>query len=190
MVSDVVGYVALGANIGDREANLEAGLAGMTDLGLPPTRRSSIWETEPVGTAEPQWFLNMAVQVRTSRAPIEVLETLLEIERRVGRTRSGMRNAPRVLDLDLLALGNARVESSRLTLPHPRMWERRFVLAPLAEIAPGLRDPATGRTVRQTLERLPDDPAVRPLRNDCATAVAGPAIIRVARPSGPEHPGT
>ena len=90
-MSDVVGYVALGANIGDREANLRAGMAGMTDLGLPPTRRSSVWETEPVGTREPRWFLNMVVQIRTSRAPSEVLEMLLEIEQRVGRTRTGVR---------------------------------------------------------------------------------------------------
>jgi 2-amino-4-hydroxy-6-hydroxymethyldihydropteridine diphosphokinase len=176
-VSDVVGYVALGTNVGDREANLRAGIAGMADLGIAPARRSSVWETEPVGTLEPQWFLNMVVRIRSSRTPLEVLETLLEVERRVGRTRNGVRNAPRVLDLDLLMLGDARVESARLTLPHPRMWERRFVLCPLAEIAPGLRDPATGRTVREILDRIDDGFEVRP------------AIIRGAEPTGLEHPG-
>jgi 2-amino-4-hydroxy-6-hydroxymethyldihydropteridine diphosphokinase len=189
-VSDVTGYVALGANLGNREANLRAGMSGMAAVGLGPTHRSSIWETEPVGTRGPRWFLNMVVRIRTSRSPIEVLEALLEIERRVGRTRSGVRNAPRVLDLDLLTLGDARVESTRLTLPHPRMWERRFVLAPLAEIAPGLRDPATGRTVQESLERLGDGHAARPLRGKNVAAVAEPAIIRVARPTGLEHPGT
>jgi 2-amino-4-hydroxy-6-hydroxymethyldihydropteridine diphosphokinase len=115
-----------------------------------------------------------------------VLETLLVVERRVGRTRPGARNAPRVLDLDLLTLGDARVDGPRLTLPHPRMWERRFVLSPLAEIAPGLRDPATGRTAREILDRLEDGFEVRRVP---AAAIAGPAIIRGAEPTGLEHPG-
>jgi len=171
-VSDVVGYVALGANVGDREANLRAGLAGMADGGIAPVRRSSVWETEPVGTPEPLWFLNMVVQIRSSRTPLEILETLLEVERCVGRTRNGVRNAPRVLDLDLLTLGDARVESARLTLPHPRMWERRFVLCPLAEISPGLRDPATGRTVREILDRIDDGFEVR-VREEITSRVLG-----------------
>jgi 2-amino-4-hydroxy-6-hydroxymethyldihydropteridine diphosphokinase len=176
-VSDAVGYVALGSNVGDREAHLRAGIAGMADLGIAPTRRSSVWETEPVGTPETAWFLNMVVAIRSSRTPLEVLEILLEVERRVGRVRSEVRNAPRVLDLDLLMLGDARIESAPLTLPHPRMWERRFVLCPLAEIAPELRDPATGRTVREILDRIDDGFEVRP------------AIIRGAEPTGLEHPG-
>jgi len=109
----------------------------------------------------------------------------LEIERRVGRVRSAARNEPRELDLDLLILGDTRIDDARLTLPHPRMWERRFVLCPLAEIAPELRDPVTGRTVGEILDWLDDGFEVRRFSAD----EAGPAIIPFAEPTGLEHPG-
>ena len=116
-MSDVVGYVAMGANVGDREANLRAGLAGMADLGIAPTRRSSIWETEPVGTREPHWFLNMVVEIRSSWTPLEVLERLLEVERRVGRNgvaiMLGVRGAVRGRHL----AGRARLGYCRRRFP-------------------------------------------------------------------------
>ena len=154
------GYIALGSNLGDREANLRAGLLGMSRLGLPQVALSSVWATEPVDSPEPLWFLNMVAGVRTPLFPEEVLERLLEIEAGVGRVRS-VRNAPRLLDLDLLLLGGERREGPGLLLPHPRMWERRFVLAPLDEIAPRLSNPATGRTVREELGALRGSHAVR-----------------------------
>jgi 2-amino-4-hydroxy-6-hydroxymethyldihydropteridine diphosphokinase len=144
-------YVGLGSNLGDRRRNLQAGLEGLSRSGLAPAAVSSVWETEPVGTSFPEWFWNMAVMVRSDRDPVDLLETLLSIERNNGRHRTEP-NAPRTLDLDLLMVGDLRIDNGRLRLPHPRMWERRFVLEPLAEIAPRLRNPFSGRTV--TDERL------------------------------------
>jgi 2-amino-4-hydroxy-6-hydroxymethyldihydropteridine diphosphokinase len=185
-VSGVVGYVALGSNLGDRRAHLRMGLQGMAARGIVPARCSSLWETEPVGSTEPRWFLNMVARVRTSLSPHGALGALLEVERRVGRTRSAAgRNAPRILDLDLLTLGDARIDDDRLTLPHPRMWERRFVLCPLAEIAPGLREPASGRTVREILEGLHDDHEVRRISADDP----GVDIIPGAEQTGLERAG-
>jgi len=156
------GYVALGSNLGDRQGALRAGLEGMRRRGLPPRLLSSVWETEPVDAPEPLWFLNMVAEVETGLPPRRVLELLLEVEREVGRVRT-VRNAPRTLDLDLLLLGDLRLEEDGLILPHPRMWMRRFVLAPLAELAPDLRDPVGGTTVAGALAALPPQPAARPL---------------------------
>lgn len=169
----MVGYVALGSNLGDREANLRNGLAGMADLGLEVEAVSSIWETEPVDAPEPLWFLNMVARLRTRRSPIEVLDILLEVERRAGRLRT-VPNAPRELDLDLLMMGDLRYEGPRLELPHPRMWQRRFVLAPLGELAPNLRNPVTNRTVSETCRSLGSRPAVRKIG-----VLAAPVVGRI-----------
>lgn len=131
----MVGYVGLGSNLGDREGHLRAGLVAMARERVSPVAVSSLWETEPVDGAGPDWFLNMVARVETHLSPERVLEVLLAAERERGRTRVRP-NAPRELDLDLLTLGALRRTSPSLTLPHPRMWSRRFVLAPLAEIAP------------------------------------------------------
>jgi 2-amino-4-hydroxy-6-hydroxymethyldihydropteridine diphosphokinase len=155
-------YVALGTNLGNLGVNLATALEALAKRGLPPLAISSVWETEPVDTPWPQWFWNMVVRVECDRTPHAVLDTLLGIERASGRRRAA-RNAPRVLDLDLLLMDALRVEDERLRLPHPRMWERRFVLEPLAEIAPGLRNPHTGRTVQQERLRIRDRERVRRL---------------------------
>ena len=155
-------YVALGSNLGDRASHLRAGVAGLARRGLVPRALSSIWETEPVDAPGPQWFLNMVAEVETALPPRSVLDLLLDVEREVGRVRT-VRNAPRALDLDLLLLGDLRLEEHGLTLPHPRMWGRRFVLAPLHELAPDLRDFRTGRTVAEALQALPALPAARSL---------------------------
>jgi 2-amino-4-hydroxy-6-hydroxymethyldihydropteridine diphosphokinase len=131
----MLGYVGLGSNVGDREGHLRAGLLAMARGGVSPVAVSSLWETEPVDGAGPGWFLNMVVRVSTDRSPEEVLAVLLAAERARGRKR-GSPNAPRELDLDVLTLGDLRYRTPDLTLPHPRMGSRRFVLAPLAEIAP------------------------------------------------------
>lgn len=149
----MVGYIGLGSNLGHRRAWLERGVRGLHAAGLRPVAASSVWETRPVGTAEPMWFLNMVVAVRTNRAPLEVLDVLVGIERRAGRIR-GRPNAPRTLDMDLLLLGDVRWDDDRLSVPHPRMWRRSFVLEPLCQIAPFLVNPASGRTVREECERL------------------------------------
>src|SRR6185295_1772427 len=128
--------------------------------GLVVAARSSVWETEPVGSKAPEWFLNMVVRGETELAPIDVLDILLAIEQRAGSVRT-VPNAPRVLDLDLLLLDQLTWNDARLVLPHPRMWERRFVLEPLREIAPGLVRPGTGETIVEAVARLGTIPVVR-----------------------------
>ena len=180
----MIAYVGLGSNLGNRPAHLRAGIEGLRGAGLELVACSSVWESEPVDTLEPLWFLNMVVAARTDEHPLALLGLLLDIERRSGRVRAG-RNAPRALDLDLLLQGRRRWRDERLVLPHPRMWERRFVLCPLAEIAPEFRDPITGRTVGEILDGLDDGFVVRRISAD----EAGAAIIPVAEPTGLEHPG-
>ena len=131
----MLGYIGLGSNIGDREEHLRAGLLAMARAGVSPVTVSSLWETEPVDGAGPDWFLNMVASVATELSPERILEVLLAGERERGRERRRP-NAPRELDLDLLLLGDVRRNTPHLTVPHPRLWSRRFVLAPLAEIAP------------------------------------------------------
>jgi len=156
-------YIALGTNLGRRARNLAAGLAGLARAGCEPVAESSVWETEPVdGPAGAPWFWNMAVHVRTPQAPLTLLDSLLEVEREAGRVRAAA-NAPRILDLDLLLIGDLRLQHPRLHLPHPRMWQRRFVLEPLAEIAPDLRNPLSGRCVAEERQRLGARSTVRRL---------------------------
>jgi len=149
----MTGYIALGSNLGDRRAHLRAGLDGLEDSGLQLTRISSVWETEPVGVSDPTFFLNMVVEIETGQPPHRVLDASLGIERAAGRERNGSQGS-RTLDLDLLMLGELSVTDERLQLPHPRMWERCFVLAPLAEIAPRLQNPSSGRFVGDELARI------------------------------------
>ena len=158
----VDGYLGLGSNLGDRGGNLRAGLAGLEAAGVDTVAVSSIWETEPVDADSPLWFWNMAVEIRTERSPLELLDLLLKIERWAGRRRAS-RNAPRTLDMDLLLLGQLNVNHARLRLPHPRMWSRSFVLEPLAEIAPHLLNPETGRSVADERARLTGSFVVRRL---------------------------
>jgi 2-amino-4-hydroxy-6-hydroxymethyldihydropteridine diphosphokinase len=135
----MLGYVGLGSNIGDREEHLRAGLLAMAGLGVSPVAVSSLWETEPVDGAGPDWFLNMVARVATDLSPEGVLGVVLAIERERGR-KPRRRNAPRELDLDILLLGGLTRDTPELVLPHPRLWTRRFVLAPLSEIAPEFRE--------------------------------------------------
>lgn len=160
MIGRVRGYVGIGSNLGDRMRRLADAVAALDRCGLAVRRVSSVWETEPVDTRSPEWFLNAVVEIETAREPSEVLDVLLGIEREAGRVR-GARNAPRVLDLDLLWLGGRTLASPGLTLPHPRMWDRRFVLEPLVELAPDLVDPATGETAARRLDALPGGAVVR-----------------------------
>jgi len=153
-------YVGLGSNLGDRAEWLRVGLAGLTAEGLAPVALSSVWETDGVGTPAPTSFLNMVVSFDTTMAPRGLLECLLGLERAAGRDR-GEPNGPRTLDLDLLLLGDLVVDEPDLILPHPRMWRRRFVLEPLAEIAPDLVDPATGVEILAACRRLRESQPAR-----------------------------
>jgi 2-amino-4-hydroxy-6-hydroxymethyldihydropteridine diphosphokinase len=150
----------MGSNLGDREGHLRFALERMQEAGIELRALSSVWETEAVDCAEPLPFLNMAVRIATTHAPLALLERLQRIERAAGRGERTP-NEPRTLDLDLLLLGDLALDDPHLTLPHPRMWHRSFVLAPLAEVAPELRNPATGRTAAEERAALARPSAVR-----------------------------
>jgi 2-amino-4-hydroxy-6-hydroxymethyldihydropteridine diphosphokinase len=152
-------FVALGTNLGDRERNLARGVAGLAERGLRITARSSVYETEPVGGPDQGPYLNAVVQADTALDAAAVLASCLEVERSVGRVR-GAPNGPRTLDLDLLLYGDLVADTGALCVPHPRMHERRFVLTPLAEIAPDARHPLLGLTAAEMSASCPDHSAV------------------------------
>ena len=153
-------FVALGSNLGDREGNLARGVRGLRERGLRITARSSVYETAPVGGPSQGPYLNAVVRAETALGPAEVLTSCLEVERDAGRVRS-VRGAPRTLDLDLLLYGDAVVSTGRLTVPHPRLHERAFVLVPLREIAPDARHPVLGLTAAEMAARCPGAGVVR-----------------------------
>jgi 2-amino-4-hydroxy-6-hydroxymethyldihydropteridine diphosphokinase len=141
-------YVGLGANLGDREATIRRAV----EL-LGARRVSALRETEPWGYADQPRFLNGVAELETDEGPRALLERLLAVERELGRTREGPRYGPRTIDLDLLLYGEQTIREPGLTVPHPRLHERAFVLEPLAELAPGLVVPGLG-TVEGLLARL------------------------------------
>ncbi len=145
-------YLSLGSNLGDRRANLEAAIARLSDLGTI-TAVSSIYETEPVGFAAQPDFLNCAVALETELMPRQFLHRVLAIEQALGRKRR-VAKGPRTLDIDIVLFGNSVVETAELTIPHPAMHERRFVLEPLAEIAADVRHPVFKRTMRDLRDSL------------------------------------
>ena len=138
-------YVGLGANIGDRSAMLRAALEQLAaEPGVSLVAVSTVRETEPVGLAEQPDFLNAAAAIDTELPPRELLDRLLGIERRLGRTREGPRFGPRTIDLDLLLYGDEQLDEPGLEVPHPRLHERLFALEPLFELDPGLVVPGRG----------------------------------------------
>ena len=138
-------YVGLGANLGDRERTLHAAVDALAaEEGIEVLAVSGLRETDPVGVGEQPPFLNGAVALETSLAARELLEVLLSVEQRFGRVRIAGEHGPRTLDLDLLLYGDEEIDEPGLTVPHPRLQERRFVLEPLAELAPGLVVPGRG----------------------------------------------
>jgi 2-amino-4-hydroxy-6-hydroxymethyldihydropteridine diphosphokinase len=154
-------YVGLGSNLGDRAGYLLLAVRGMLDGGLDVIRLSSIYETEPVGNEEQPPFLNMVAEVRGSTlpSPEEMMARLLRVEYALGRTRD-VPLGPRTIDLDLLIFKDHRLDTEFLTLPHPRLHTRRFVLVPLNELAPDLVHPVIGEPVRTLLNDVRDHSAV------------------------------
>ncbi len=138
-------YVGLGANLGDRESTLRAAVDALgAEEGIEAVAVSTLRETEPVGVGEQPRYLNGVVAFDTTLAAPELLDLLLALEQRFGRVRVPGEHGPRTLDLDLLLYGDGVIDEPRLTVPHPRIQERRFVLEPLAELAPGLVVPGRG----------------------------------------------
>lgn len=153
-------WIGLGSNLGDRRGHLRAALRGLAELGRVRAV-SALYETEPVGLRAQPEFLNAVALLETELAARALLEGLLDIEARCGRVRTEEKNGPRTLDLDLLLYGEAVIDETGLEVPHPRLHERRFVLEPLASLAPALRHPRLGRTASELLAELRDASAVR-----------------------------
>ena len=146
-------YLGLGSNLGDRAANLQKALECLASAGVQIVRRSSIYETEPQELREQPWFLNQVVEIETTLLPIELLARIRDIERELGRVRA-VAKGPRTIDIDILFYEDVIIDTTELQLPHPRLADRRFVLEPLAELAPDLHHPATGRKVSDMLAAI------------------------------------
>ena len=151
-------YLGLGSNLGDRQAALERATERLSGLGIHILRQSSIWETEPQDLPGQPWFLNLVIEAETSLMPRQLLKRVQRVENSFGRKRS-VSKGPRVIDIDILLYGDVVMLTPELEIPHPRMVVRRFVLEPLAELAPELRHPRTGRTVEEMLVEVRDQGA-------------------------------
>lgn len=155
-------YLSLGSNLGDRENNLRTAIAALADAKVRVTRISSFYETEPVDLREQPWFVNCAVQAEAELPPLELLRALRGIESRMG-SKKLVPKGPRLIDLDILLYGNESIDTPELQVPHPRMLERRFVLVPLAEIAPNSKHPSWSATAAEILRKTSDVSMVRKL---------------------------
>ncbi len=144
-------YLSLGSNLGDRAASIERALELLGGL----VRRSAFYETEPRDLKAQPWFLNIAAEIETALFPRQLLARIARIEKDLGRRRD-LDKGPRTIDIDILLFGRFVVDTPDLVIPHPRMHERRFVLEPLAELAPDLRHPVFKKTVREMLAKVKD----------------------------------
>jgi 2-amino-4-hydroxy-6-hydroxymethyldihydropteridine diphosphokinase len=161
-------YLSLGSNIGDRAKHLQEALAQLAAADLRILRTSPAYETEPVEFTAQPWFINLVVEAGTELFPHQLLSRIGRVERALGRIRR-VPKGPRVIDIDILFYGRSVVRSERLEIPHPHIAERRFVLAPLADLAPELRHPVTHKSVREMLDAAPKQ-AVRVI-------VVAPAVL-------------
>jgi 2-amino-4-hydroxy-6-hydroxymethyldihydropteridine diphosphokinase len=148
-------YLGLGSNLGDRQAYLLSALNGLSRRGVQIIRTASLYSTEPQGMPGQPWFLNTVVEASTQLSPQELLETCLAVEEENFRKRKGEKQS-RTLDIDIIFYDDWTIKTSALTIPHPDFRNRRFVLEPLAEIAPDLPDPVSGKSILQLLENVND----------------------------------
>ena len=155
-------YLSLGSNVGEREANLTRALERLRASGVEVRRVSSMWETEPQELERQRWFVNLVAEVETELFPRQLLHLILRIEKEMGRRRMTPKG-PRTIDIDIVLFGNFVIDVTELKIPHPRMARRRFVLAPLAELAPELRHPVTREAVSEMLAAVKDQ-KIRRLR--------------------------
>lgn len=159
-----IAYIGLGSNMGDKTANLKKAIE---ELGKVPGNKvlavSSFYETEPVGNIEQDWFINAAAKLETGLTPRELLDILLKIEKELGRVRDA-RWGPRVIDLDILLYDDLVMDEEGLVIPHPYLHERRFVLVPLAEIAPRLIHPLLKKSMSVLLKGLHDNKKIEKVR--------------------------
>ena len=153
-------YLSLGSNLGDREKNVRKAIAALANARVRVTRVSSLYETEPVDLREQPWFLNCVVQAETDVPPLDLLRALREIESGMG-SKKLIPKGPRLIDLDILLYGDETIDTPELQIPHPRMLNRKFVLIPLAEIAPNFKHPLWKGSVSQMLKDLSDPSIVR-----------------------------
>jgi 2-amino-4-hydroxy-6-hydroxymethyldihydropteridine diphosphokinase len=152
-------YLSLGSNVGDREAHLREAQDRLGAVGQL-VNVSSCYETEPVEFTRQPWFLNCTLALETSLTPQELMNSILRIEQEMGRRRV-QKKGPRTIDIDILLFGNEVMNSSELTIPHPAMHQRRFVLEPLAEIAPDVQHPVLKKSIRELRDALPEGQTVR-----------------------------
>jgi 2-amino-4-hydroxy-6-hydroxymethyldihydropteridine diphosphokinase len=154
-------YLSIGSNLGDRAANLREAIQKLEDLGKV-VEVSSFYETEPVELTAQPWFLNCAVKLDTEKMPRQLISAILSLEQSMGRQRK-QKKGPRIIDIDILLFGSSVIEIPSLTIPHPKLHERRFVLEPLAEIAPDARHPVFKRSMRELRDALPPGQTVKRL---------------------------
>lgn len=149
-------FLSLGSNLGNRQANLDNALKALEAAGIRSVQKSSVYETEPQELKTQPWFLNIVVECQTRLFPLQLLSATQRIERDLGRERGprAIPKGPRLIDIDILLFGQAIIGTPQLTVPHPRMLERRFVLEPLIEIAPALRNPMKGGLFKDELSRV------------------------------------
>jgi 2-amino-4-hydroxy-6-hydroxymethyldihydropteridine diphosphokinase len=148
-------FLSLGSNVGDREGNIRKALEQLPGVGVEIKRVSSFYKTEPVDFRPQAWFLNCVAEAETCLMPMQLLRSLKQVERTLGR-RPAVANRPRPIDIDILLYESVVVRSAVLNIPHPRMAQRRFVLLPLRELAANLRHPITKRTVSEMLQDAGD----------------------------------
>ena len=157
-------FLGLGSNIGDREKNLKTSLSLIEGAELRIRKTSSLYHTEPVGEVSEPWFMNAVVEVETTLSPEELLRRCQRIEEKMGRQRL-IPQGPRVIDLDILIYDQLTLDAPGLTIPHPRMHGRRFVLIPLMEIAPGAVHPRLKKRMRELLDDIPDTLSVKRVKS-------------------------